>query len=83
MKKEIEIAVPPEYINDKEFLYNLAAQKLKLNPAEISAVIPLRRSIDARSSNPVFRILSIVYINEILLRRKNNQLHKRKETKRF
>ena len=64
MKKEVEIAVPPEYLNDKEFLFNLTAQKLRLNPAEISAVVPLRRSIDARSSNPVFRILSNVYINE-------------------
>jgi uncharacterized FAD-dependent dehydrogenase len=64
MKKEIEITIPPEYLSDKDFLYNIVSQKLKFNPAEITAIVPLRRSIDARSHNPTFKILFAVYINE-------------------
>lgn len=67
MKKEIEIKIPPEYLNDKDYLYNSTADRLKVNSAEINAVVPVRRSIDARSRNPVFRILCNVYINEFPL----------------
>ena len=64
MIKQIELVIPPEYINDKDFLYKSASEKLKKDPSEITAVNPLRRSVDARSKNPVFRILCDVYINE-------------------
>jgi len=64
MIKQIELIVPPENLNDKDFLYKSASEKLKLNPAELAAVVPVRRSIDARSRNPFFRILCNVYINE-------------------
>ncbi len=64
MKKQTELVIPPEYINDKEFLYKSASEKLKKDPAEITVIIPVRRSIDARRRDPVFRILCDVYINE-------------------
>jgi uncharacterized FAD-dependent dehydrogenase len=64
MIKQIEIAIPPEKINDKDFLYSAASEKLKLNSIEITAVAPIRRSIDARSRNPVFRVLCNVYVKE-------------------
>jgi len=64
MKKQIELVIPPENINDKDFLYTAASEKLKLNPSEITAVIPIKRSVDARSRDPVFRILCNVFINE-------------------
>ena len=64
MIKQTELVIPPENINDKDFLYKSASEKLKLNPAEITAVVPLRRSVDARSRNPVFRVLCNVFINE-------------------
>ncbi len=64
MIKQIELVIPPENINDKAFLYKSAAEKLKANPSEITAVVPVKRSVDARSRNPVFRILCDVYINE-------------------
>ena len=64
MKKQIEIIIPPEHLNNKNILYTFAAQKLKFELADISAVIPLRRSIDARGKRAVFRILADVYINE-------------------
>ncbi len=64
MKKQIELIIPPGYFNDKEFLYSSAADALKLTPAEINAVVQLRRSVDARRKEPVFRILADVYVNE-------------------
>ena len=64
MKKEFEFVIPPEYKDDNQYLHNLAAQKLKLTPEEINAIQIIKRSIDARSRNPVFRVNTIVYINE-------------------
>ena len=64
MIKQIELVVPPENLNKKDFLYESASEKLKLNPSEITAVVPLKKSIDARSRNPVFRIFCNVFINE-------------------
>lgn len=64
MKKQIELVIPPEKINNKDFLYLTASEKLKSDPSEIKAVVPIRRSIDARSKTPVFRIMCNVFINE-------------------
>jgi hypothetical protein len=64
MKREIEIVVPPEKLNDYGFLRIQSAQKLKINLAEITAVQAIRRSVDARSKNPVYRIKAIVYVKE-------------------
>ena len=64
MIKQIEIIIPPEELYNKEYLKNIGAQKLGRNVTELNAVIPVRRSIDARSSNPVFKILADVFINE-------------------
>lgn len=65
MKKEIELVILPDFINDYTYQKNLAAQQLKLNSEEISAVQIIRRSVDARSRNPVYRTKAIVYINEV------------------
>ncbi|MCL6099622.1 MAG: FAD-binding protein [Bacteroidetes bacterium] len=64
MKKEIEIVIQPEFIEDYEHQKKLAAQKLKLNVEEITAVQIVRRSIDARSKNPVYRAKANVFVNE-------------------
>jgi len=64
MIKQTELVIPPQNLNDKDFLYKSASEKLKFNPSEISAVVPVKRSIDARSKNPVFRILCDIFINE-------------------
>ncbi len=64
MKKQIEIVVPPEYIDNSTIIYTYAAQKLRVETADVTAVKQLRRSIDARSRRPVYRILVDVYINE-------------------
>lgn len=64
MTKEIELIIPPDFINDYSYPKNLAAQKLKLNFEEISAVQIIRRSVDARSRNPIYRAKAIVFIGE-------------------
>jgi uncharacterized protein len=64
MKKQIELIIPPEKRHDREFLYSAAAGVLNLSAEEINSVVPLRRSIDARRKQPVYRILSEVYVNE-------------------
>jgi uncharacterized protein len=65
MIKEIEISVPPELLSNRDFLYSETAFKLLIDQNEVKAVIPLRRSIDARGSRPVFKTLVRVFINEI------------------
>ncbi len=64
MKKEIELVIPPGFINDYSYQKSLAAQKLKINIEEITAVQIIRRSVDARSKNPIYRAKAIVYFNE-------------------
>jgi uncharacterized FAD-dependent dehydrogenase len=64
MKKQIELAITPDEINLPEILSLKSSQELKLENEKISAVIPLRKSIDARSKHIVFRILVDVYIDE-------------------
>lgn len=67
MKKEIELVLLPEFVNDYAYQKNLAAKELKLNIEEISAVQVIRRSVDARSKNPIYRAKAIVYLNEELV----------------
>ncbi len=64
MKKELELVIPPDDIFDKEKVFESARKKLNLAAEELKAVIPLRRSIDARSREPVYKLLVNVYINE-------------------
>jgi uncharacterized FAD-dependent dehydrogenase len=64
MKKEIELVIPPEFINDYEYLRKSSGQKLRYDLEDISAIQQLKRSIDARSKNPIYRIKALVYINE-------------------
>lgn len=64
MIKEVELKVLPENIYDTEYHRTLAAQKLNLNPLDITAVKITRRSIDARRKNPIFRLQILAYVNE-------------------
>ncbi len=65
MKKEIEVSIPPEFINNPDYLRLTSAKKLGLNPEDLTAVQTIKRSIDARSRNPVYRVRVIVYKNEL------------------
>ncbi len=64
MKKQIEIVLSPDNINNKSALYKAASEKLNVPVEEISAVVQLRRSVDGRSKNPVFRISAEIYLDE-------------------
>lgn len=64
MKKQIEIAVRPEEIDHPDILLLKTSQHLQIDKEKISAVIPLKKSIDARSKFPVFRFLLDVYVEE-------------------
>ncbi len=64
MKKELELIIPPDDIFNKEKVYEKAAEKLNVNIAELKAVVPLRRSIDARSKEPVYKVLVNAFVNE-------------------
>lgn len=64
MKKELELVISPENIFDKEKVFESARKNLNLAAEELKAVIPLRRSIDARSREPVYKLLVNAYINE-------------------
>ncbi|MBN1904672.1 MAG: NAD(P)/FAD-dependent oxidoreductase [Deltaproteobacteria bacterium] len=63
MKKQIELAINPENITNREHHKRVAAHQLKVNVDEITTLIPLRRSIDARKA-PLFRIVYDVYVDE-------------------
>lgn len=64
MKKQIELSIPPEKISVGSILQTEAAKVLSVPVKNISAVIPLRRSIDARTKKVIFRFLVDVFINE-------------------
>ena len=63
MKQQIEIIVPPEKIHEEGFLRYIASIRLGVRPSDISKIIPVRRSMDARG-DPIYRILADVYIGE-------------------
>lgn len=64
MKKLLELTLKPEEIDDSSILFSKASQHLSIPSEKILAVIPIKRSIDARSKFPVFRFFVEVYIDE-------------------
>lgn len=64
MIKETELTIYPNKLNDNAIYRVLAAKKLNVNEKEIKAVRVVRRSVDARSRRPVYKVKVLVYINE-------------------
>ena len=64
MIKEIEYTVEPDFVNDTAYQKKIAAVKLKCLPEEITALNVIKKSIDARSKHPIFRIKAVLYLNE-------------------
>jgi uncharacterized protein len=64
MIKQIELIIRPEELNLSEILLIKTTSYLKTDKEKISAIVPIKKSIDARSKFPVFRYLIDVYINE-------------------
>lgn len=63
MKKQVELFIPPEKLYEQGFYRYIVSRKLGISPGEISAIVPIRRSIDARKA-PVFHMSVEVYIGE-------------------
>ncbi len=64
MKKSVELTVRPQDMADKSKVKMLAAKQLGITEPEISAVVVVRRSLDARPPQPVYQISAEVYIGE-------------------
>lgn len=64
MKKEIELIINPDFIFDYDYLKQKAARILKINLEEITSLQILKRSIDARKINPVYKLKILIYVNE-------------------
>jgi uncharacterized protein len=63
MAHQFEMVVPIEKIGDQQFLLNSAAQQLRCKPEAIAHVETQKRSIDARSSTPVYRLRVEVFLH--------------------
>lgn len=64
MKKEVEIKVFPDQIDDAELLWTKAAHIAKVDLQTVSTVRVIRRSIDARGSRPIYRLRTEVWVGE-------------------
>ena len=67
MIKEIEIVCPPGQQGDESVLKTIAATALNISPQKISGLKILKRSIDARGRNVVYRMLVQVFIDEVYM----------------
>ncbi|HEY4324433.1 MAG TPA: FAD-dependent oxidoreductase [Mucilaginibacter sp.] len=65
MIKEIEIVCPPGQQEDDTALKKLAASSLNISPQKIVAIKILKRSIDARGRNVVYRMQVQVFMDEV------------------
>ncbi|MCS7053659.1 MAG: FAD-dependent oxidoreductase [Ignavibacterium sp.] len=64
MIKKIELSIPPEELYNHNYILHKAASLLNTKAERISALIPTRRSIDARSRNVVYKISFNAYLDE-------------------
>ena len=64
MQKEIELAIPPDFIHDESYIAELGAQKLKVEKKRIKGIHIRKRSIDARSKQAVYRVRVVFFIDE-------------------
>ncbi|AEE52370.1 NAD(P)/FAD-dependent oxidoreductase [Haliscomenobacter hydrossis] len=64
MIQEIELKILPADARNEQLIRSKAAGKLKLQDDQIQEVRILRRSIDARGSQPIFLLKVAVYIGE-------------------
>ena len=63
--KELELVIPPEEINNQEYIANIAAKFLNINRNLVKQVDVYKRSIDARSLKVIYRIKVKVYLEQV------------------
>lgn len=66
MIKELEIVLQPQYLADDFVIKSTIAKQLNVSINELTAYQILKRSVDARSRFPVYRIKLIAYLGEEL-----------------
>ncbi|SMO62409.1 NAD(P)/FAD-dependent oxidoreductase [Solitalea koreensis] len=64
MIQELELTILPDFINDDNQLRKQLVAKLKINTNRISGFLILKRSIDARSKQTIYRIKVKVFVDE-------------------
>lgn len=64
MIKVLELVILPGKEKDKDLIYSETAKKLKIDPASLKAAVVKKRSLDARSKTPIYRLSVDAYINE-------------------
>jgi uncharacterized FAD-dependent dehydrogenase len=64
MKKQIEFTIDPEQLTQPGIFQLKASQILNIEIEKISAVIPYKKSVDARRANVLFHFLADVYVDE-------------------
>ena len=64
MQKEIELVCQPDYILNLDHIESLILTQEKLKKSDLTSFKIRKRSIDARSKNPVYRLKVILYIKE-------------------
>lgn len=65
MQLEIELAIPPRYIADDQYITQQGATQLNIEISRIKAIKIRKRSIDARSRQVVYRARVVFFIDEI------------------
>lgn len=65
MKKEIEIVCLPGQQDDQSALINIASTLLNIAPQKITSIKILKRSIDARGRQVVYRMQVQVFVDEV------------------
>jgi len=64
MKQTIEVTLLPSSAYDDDLIKQIIASELRVLPQDITAIKKLRRSLDARSKQPIYKLLAEVFINE-------------------
>lgn len=64
MQKEIEYYVEPDFVNDINQQKRIISGKIGFSAGDINAIQIIKKSIDARSKSPLFRIKAVVFIKE-------------------
>jgi uncharacterized FAD-dependent dehydrogenase len=64
MQKEIEYYIEPDFVNDINQQKKIISGKIGFSAGEINAIRVIKKSIDARSKKPLFRIKAVAFINE-------------------
>ena len=65
MRKELELKIKPAQIENTDLIANMAADKLHIKKDAITHLQILRKSIDARGNNPVYRLRVEVFQDEL------------------